>query len=74
MEVPIEYASVIINASNVTVPVIASEMTDASIGPTHGVHRRPRDNPTRIPGMKPDFVLLLGIRLERREKSFSTST
>jgi deoxyhypusine synthase len=47
--VPTAYESVMKTASRVTVPVIANEMTEAKIGPTHGVHRRPSESPTNTP-------------------------
>jgi hypothetical protein len=52
--VPREYARVMKNASNVTVPVIAREMTDARIGPTQGVQRSPIERPMMIPPKNPD--------------------
>jgi len=45
------------NALPVTLPVIASEMTDARIGPTQGVQSNPRLMPMNIPPVKPVFWL-----------------
>lgn len=61
-------------ASILTVPVIAKEITDARIGPTHGVHKSPKDNPTTSPDPKPDFKLAFGANLVSLEKSCSMSS
>src|SRR3989344_521494 len=61
-------------ALSVTVPVIANEITDARIGPTHGVHNRPRDNPTITPPTKPLFVSVLGAKPVSLENNCSRIT
>jgi len=60
-----------INALSVTVPEIASDITDASIGPTHGVHKRPSDRPIKRPGPNPGFTLPLGSKRDNLENSSS---
>ena len=61
------------NASKVTVPVIASEITEASIGPTHGVQRSPTEKPMSKPPPNPVRPWLLGIKPASLENSRSTS-
>lgn len=41
------------NASKVTVPVMARDMTEASIGPTQGVQRSPIEKPINSPPPNP---------------------
>lgn len=69
--VPKAYARVIKKASVVTVPVRASEMTDAKIGPTQGVHNSPMENPIKIPPQNPLFVLVLGVNFASLVKESS---
>ena len=69
--VPSEYAKVIRNASSVTVPVIANEITDASIGPTQGVHNSPSERPTITPAKNPGCVCVRGSKLMSLENNFS---
>ncbi|OGJ49255.1 hypothetical protein A2229_02340 [Candidatus Peregrinibacteria bacterium RIFOXYA2_FULL_33_7] len=69
--VPREYAMVITNASNVTVPVIARDMTEARMGPTHGVQSSPSENPINRPGANPDWILLRGRKPDNLENIFS---
>lgn len=57
-----------------TVPVSAREITDASIGPTQGVQRRPMESPIKIPPKKPLFVLVFGVNLEIFVKASSKSS
>jgi len=71
--VPSEYASVIKKASKVTAPVIAREITDARIGPTHGVQRSPTEKPISNPPPNPVLPWTLGIRPARVENNFSTN-
>jgi len=70
---------VIINALKFTVPVIAKVITDARIGPTHGVHRSPNDKPTKSPDINPFRVLacpglgmLVGAKRESLVNNFSS--
>lgn len=51
--VPEEYASVMSSAEPLNCPVSAREMTDAKMGPTHGVHTSPILKPITIPPQKP---------------------
>ena len=60
------------NAENVTVPVIANAITDASMSPTQGVQRNPRERPIKKPEIKPVLPCERGINRLKREKSFST--
>lgn len=53
--VPRLYATVNITADAFTVLVAASVMTDAMIGPTHGVHTSPRLKPKSTPPLNPLF-------------------
>ena len=54
-----------------TVPVKASEITEAKIGPTHGVHNRPTESPIRSPPPKPDLFCDAGINEASRENKRS---
>ena len=72
--VPSEYASVIKNASKVTVPVIAREITEASMGPTQGVQRSPTEKPISNPPPNPVLPWLLGIKPASLENNLSTRT
>lgn len=58
-----------INASRVTVPEIASDITDARIGPTHGVQRRPSERPMRRPGPNPGLALPRGNNRDNLENN-----
>lgn len=69
---PSEYARVIKNASKVTVPVIASDITDARIGPTQGVQRSPTEKPISSPPLNPVLPWFLGIKLASLENNRST--
>lgn len=68
---PIENARVIKKALSVTVPDIARAITEASIGPTHGVQRSPRVIPRRIPDQKLGFEETVGENREILENSLS---
>jgi hypothetical protein len=48
-------------------------MTEAKIGPTQGVHNKPKDKPTIIPPPKPGLGLTTGTKLESLEKACSKS-
>lgn len=50
--VPSEYARVIRIAPPFIELVAARVIIEAKIGPTHGVHTSPRDNPIKNPAMK----------------------
>ncbi|EKE14609.1 MAG: hypothetical protein ACD_12C00392G0001 [uncultured bacterium] len=50
---------------------MAREMTDAKIGPTHGVQSNPTEKPISKPPTKPVFILSLFLKPESLEKSFS---
>lgn len=69
------------NALKFIVPVMAKVITDASIGPTHGVQSRPRDKPTRRPEINllrifvcPDFVVFKGTKRDSLENNLSRRT
>lgn len=57
-----------------TLPVIASEMTEAKIGPTHGVHNNPKEMPTKTPPQKPVLFWFFGKRLLIFENKISIQT
>ena len=69
--VPMEYESVMIIASVVTLLVAARVIMEAKIGPTHGVQRSPRLKPTNNPLINPSFVLLFGANFVNFEKNRS---
>ena len=60
-------------ASRVTIAVMAREMTEARIGPTHGVQRSPSDRPIKIPPLSPVLFCPCGIKLASLENSLSIS-
>src|SRR3989338_3873660 len=72
--VPNEYAKVIKNADSVTSPLKASEITEASIGPTHGVHKSPMLIPIKIPPKKPSLPVCLGENLDNLANNFSSNS
>ncbi len=52
----------------------AKEITEARIGPTHGVHKSPKENPTNNPEPKPFLPVERGASPVSREKIFSMNT
>ena len=58
-------------ASRVTIPVRASEITEAKIGPTHGVQRSPKESPIKNPGIKPGLVCPCGTNFDSLPKRIS---
>lgn len=69
--VPIAYANVMKKASRLTEPVIASDITEAKIGPTQGVHKSPKESPIIIPPPNPVWFWDWGRNCESLEKSIS---
>jgi hypothetical protein len=63
MAVPREYANVMSVASVETFPETAKLITEANIGPTHGVHSKPNDKPINNPPKNPLFVFPCGANL-----------
>jgi hypothetical protein len=61
------------NAAKFTWLVTASVMTDAKIGPTHGVHISPRLRPIKTPPPNPPWTPLTANLFEKREKKFFPS-
>ena len=52
---------------------MAKVITDARMGPTHGVQSNPSEAPTTAPPAKPVLVAPLGANLEKKLNSFSKS-
>jgi hypothetical protein len=50
---------------------MASVMTEAKIGPTQGVHKRPIDKPMARPPTKPELFCVFGTSEVRWENNFS---
>ncbi|KKS32093.1 MAG: hypothetical protein UU94_C0007G0033 [Candidatus Collierbacteria bacterium GW2011_GWB2_42_12] len=69
--VPIEKARVMKKALKVTVPEMARAITDASMGPTHGVQRSPSVIPRTIPDQKLGFEETVGENREILENNLS---
>jgi hypothetical protein len=74
MAVPNEYESVTNIASVPTLPLIASEITDAKIGPTQGVHKSPILEPIKIPPIYPESPLPFRENLEKKVNNLSNTT
>jgi hypothetical protein len=62
---------VIVSVENDTEPVNEREITEAKMGPTHGVHTSPRDKPMSTPPQKPSFCFVFGANATSLLKNIS---